>query len=267
MSGYFVFNGFDTRDFGIYRLRVGGVNSYAAPGREVQAYYVPGRIGAVYPAVDYSQIPNEIREYVAALYLRAEANTYVQKMMTLLRQNLLDVDGYAILTDSYEPSFYRRAFFTGDLVPTRKGAGQNFEIPIRFSCDPRRFLLGEHEFYVYGQAGGVTYETPSVVNGFTIKDPAKPLIKIDTGGDAATISFTDATTNVQIGQIKLAGYGEAAEFYFDAETLSAYDENGENANGLVDDVVGEIRLGPGPTIISFNDPTVALTVTPRWWVR
>lgn len=265
MSGYFVFNGFSSREFG---LRVGSVNPYAASGRTVQTYYVPGRIGAVYPAVDYSQIPNEIREYTAALYLRNMPNEVAMNMMTLLRQNLMDVDGYAILTDSYDPWVYRRAFFTGDFVPTRKGAGQNFEIPIRFSCDPRRFIAGDYDFTVYGQAGGVVYETPTVVNGFIIKDPAKPLIQIDTAGDAADVVFRDADTNALIGTLSLAGLGVETQFLFDTETLQAwFPDTGDSANLLVSDVTGEIRLGPGATKISFNTSTLALTFTPRWWVR
>ena len=267
MSGSFVFNGFSSLDYG---LRVGGVSSYAAPGRELQTYYVPGRIGAVVPASDYGTIPNEIREYAAALYMRAHINGYVENMMTLLRQRLLDVNGYAILTDSYEPNIYRRAFFTGDFVPTRKGAGQNFEIPIRFSCDPRRYIAGNHDFIIYGGSGTVTYTTPDTVSGFIIDDPAKPLIKISTGGNATTITFTDDATNAQIGQIILAGGGSqlATDIWFDAETLNAtFVSDGSNANTLISDVVGEIRLGPGSTRLSFNDPTVALSITPRWWVR
>ena len=264
MSGTLTFNGKTAASLG---LRIGGVKPYAASGREVQTYYVPGRIGAVYPAVDYSQIPNEIREYAAALYKRAGSMEIVERAMTEIRGWLLNVDGYAVLSDSYEPQFYRKAFFVGDVIPTRKGAGQNFEIPLRFSCDPRRFISGNYDFTISGGVGTVTYTTPATVNGFTIRDGCKPLIFVSTGGYNTTITFSDATTNTQIGQIILAGGGNEDEFYFDAETLNAYYEDGTNANANIEDIVGEIRLGPGATKISFNDPTVALTFTPRWWVR
>lgn len=264
MSGTLTFNGKTAASLG---LRIGGVSSYAAPGRTVETYYVPGRIGAVYPAADYSQIPNEIREYTAALYKRAGSMETVERAMADVRDWLLNVDGYAELTDSYEPQFYRRAFFTGDFVPTRKGAGQNFEIPLRFSCDPRRFIAGASDFTVYGSAGGATYDTPSIVDGFSIKDPAKPLITIDTGGDATDVYFRNADTNALIGKLSLAGLGVATTFTFDAETLLAWLPDGTSANMLVADVEGEIRLGPGSTRITFSDPLVALTFTPRWWVR
>ena len=263
--GSFVFNGFSSLGAG---LRVGGVASYAASGREVQAYYVPGRIGAVYPASDYSQIPNEIREYTVGLYRRADPNEAITNVMALLRDTFLNVDGYAILTDSYEPQFYRRAFFAGDFVPTRKGAGQNFEIPLRFSCDPRRYIAGDYDFTIYGSSGTVTYDTPSQVGDFYITEPSKPLIKVSTGGDACTILFKDAETNATFGQLKLAGLHIDTDFMFDAETLMAwFPDTGDNASMLIEDVIGEIRLGPGSTRISFDDPLVALKFTPRWWVR
>ena len=264
MSGTLTFNSTTAASLG---LKIGGVSSYAAPGREVQTYYVPGRIGAVVPAVDYSQIPNEIREYSAALYKRAGSMETVERAMADVRDWLLNVDGYAELSDSYEPQFYRRAFFVGDVVPTRKGAGQNFEIPLRFSCDPRRFIAGNYNFTVYGGSGTVTHTTPATVNGFTIRDAAKPLIGIDSGGDEVTITFEEADTGIQIGQLKLISYGESVNFTFDAETLMAYYADGSSANSLVEDVIGEIRLGPGSTRISFNSSTIALTFTPRWWVR
>ena len=265
MSGTLTFNGVTAASLG---LRIGGVSSYAAPGREVQTYYVPGRIGAVYPAVDYSQVPNEIREYAAALYKRAGSNETVERAMADIRDWLLNADGYAVLSDSYEPQFYRRAYFVGDVIPTRKGAGQNFEIPLRFSCDPRRFIAGVSDFTVHGASGTVTYTTPATVNGFSIRDAARPLILISTGGNNTIITFTDATTNALIGKIELSGVGGQTDIWLDAETLNAtFVSDGSNANTIISDIVGEIRLGPGPTTISFNDSLIALTFTPRWWVR
>lgn len=264
MSGALTFNGKTAASLG---LRIGGVSSYAAPGRTVETYYVPGRIGAVYPAADYSQIPNEIREYTAALYKRAGSMETVERAMAEIRDWLLNVDGYAELSDSYEPQFYRRAFFTGDFVPTRKGAGQNFEIPLRFSCDPRRFIAGNHDFIVSGSSGTTIYDTPATVNGFAIREGCHPLIKISTGGDAVEITLTDITANKVIGKIQLAGLLQEFDFWLDGETLNAYFDNGDNANALISDIIGEIRLGPGPTRISFNSSTIALTITPRWWVR
>ena len=268
MSRILTFNGKTSSSFG---LRIGCPSVYNASGRDVSTYYVPGRIGAVYPALDYSQIPNEVKEYNAALYMRADSMEQVERKMEDIRDWLMNVDGYAELTDSYEPQFYRRAFFTGGFAPVRKGAGQNFEIPLRFSCDPRRFLTGTYNFEVHGARVPVTYTTPATVNGFSIREGSKPLIYISKDAVVATITFTDVTVhsgtpaNVELGKIYLSG--DEADFYFDAESLTAYDESGDPCNQYITDVTGEIRLGPGQTEISINTSEVALTVTPRWWVR
>ena len=264
------FNGKTAVSFG---LRIGGVNVYDAQEREVKTYTVPGRIGAVYPALDLSQIPNEIREYTAALYMRASSDDAVQHRMANIRDWLMNTGDYAELSDSYEPDLYRRAFFTGSFAPIRKGAGQNFEIPLRFSCDPRRFISGNHSFTLNGQMGDVAYTTPDTVDGFSIREASKPLIYISKGDDFQTVSFTDINVvggsprNVCFGQLKLKAYEE--DFWFDAETLKAWldDVDKTPCNEIIDDVIGEIRLGPGPTKISFTSSMLSMTFYPRWWVR
>ncbi len=258
------FNGKTAASFG---LRIGGVNVYDAQEREVQLYTVPGRIGAVYPALDLSQIPNEVREYSAALYMRASSDDAVQHRMANIRDWLMNSNGYAELSDSYEPDLYRRAFFTGNFAPIRKGAGQNFEIPLRFSCDPRRFISGNHDFTLDGTQGDVNYTTPETVDGFTIREACKPLIYISKDESYNTVNFTDATTNVRFGQLLIKGYEE--DFWFDCETLTAWvdDVDKTPCNEIIDDVIGEIRLGPGPTKISFLSAMMSMRFYPRWWVR
>lgn len=258
MSGTLTFNGVSAASFG---LRIGAVRVYDAPGREVQTYTVPGRIGAVYPTKDLSQIPNQIREYTSALYLRSATDEQVERAFVDIRAWLMQ-DGYAELTDSYEPQFYRRAFFSGDFLPERRGAGPDFVAPLTFSCDPRRYIRNAPTIKISSQG---TITTPEKVQGFKISEAAKPLIYISNGGDNVVITFTDANTQQQIG--KIITVGEEADFWFDAETLIAYYDDGSRADNMIDDVTGEIRLGPGPTDINLNSALCALTFHPRWWVR
>ena len=169
MSGSLTFNGVTAESLG---LRIGAVRVYDAPGREVQTYMVPGRIGAIYPTKDLSQIPNQLREYSAALYLKSASDEEVERALASLRAWLM-IDGYAELTDSYEPNFYRRAFFSGDFLPERRGAGQDFVVPLTFSCDPRRYIRNVPTLKVRGQ---VTITTPETVQGYHITEASKPLI-------------------------------------------------------------------------------------------
>lgn len=259
MSGSFTFGGVTAESLG---LRVGGVNTYGASGRSVQTYYVPGRIGAVYPQKDLSQIPNEIREYSTALYLQNATPEQVERAMAAIRAAVM-TEGYSELRDSYEPDVYRRAYFDGDYLTDRKGAGENFEIPIRFSCDPRRFIVTEMHYIING-IGQIS--TPSSVNGFTITEAAKPLLLISNGDQNTIITFSDTASGATIGTITVQG---EADFFFDAESLDAYTEGDPtvSANQYVQDVSGEIRIGPSSTTISIDTSQAAVTIYPRWWVR
>lgn len=258
MSGSLTFNGVTAESLG---LRIGAVRVYDAPGREVQTYMVPGRIGAIYPTKDLSQIPNQLREYSAALYLKSASDEEVERALASLRAWLM-IDGYAELTDSYEPNFYRRAFFSGDFLPERRGAGPDFVAPLTFSCDPRRYIRNVQTIQINGKA---TITTPESVQGFTVSEAAKPLIYISNGGDRVIITFSDAASGQQIGQIITVA--EEEDFWFDAESLIAYYADGSNANSMIEDVIGEIRIGPGATDVDLNSALCALTIHPRWWVR
>ena len=266
MSGVLTFNGGTSE---MYHLRLGGVNVYDAPGRSVQTYVVPGRIGAVYPSKDLSILPNQIREYTAALYLRAASMETVERAFAEIREWLM-TDGYRELMDTYEPQFYRRAFFEGDFSPVRRGAGQNFEIPLRFSCDPRRFILGASDLRITAAGSSVTYLTPEMVNGFSIDYTAKPLIYISKTVGVVTVTFSRVTSGgglEEMGKITIDGAED--DFFFDAETLVAYhnDLTQSSANNMITDVTGEIQLGPGATNIAVSASALAMTITPRWYVR
>lgn len=264
---------FDGKRADAFGLRIGGVNVYAAQGKEPQLYTVPGRIGAVYPDLDYSQMPNEIREYKAGLYLRNAGEELVQRRMVDIRHWLMNPKGYAELSDSYEPQLYRRAFFSGSFSPVRKGAGENYEIPLRFSCDPRRFIAGDNSFTINGWQGETTYTTPLIVRGFRIQEYSKPLLYISKDETVLHISFTDVTEeggtprNDPIGEIWIKA-GDA-DFWFDAETLTAWQDDDDKTpcNDLISDVIGEVRLGSGQTKITLGNMFSLLRVNPRWWVR
>lgn len=258
MSGSLTFNGVTAESLG---LRIGAVRVYDAPGREVQTYMVPGRIGAIYPTKDLSQIPNQLREYTAALYLKSASDEEVERALASLRAWLM-IDGYAELTDSYEPNFYRRAFFSGDFLPERRGAGPDFVAPLTFSCDPRRYIRNVPTLTVRGQ---VTITTPETVQGYHITEASKPLIFISNGGDQIIITFSDPETGDQIG--KVVTDPEDVDYWFDSETLIAYYPDGTYANDRIRDVSGDIRLGPGQTNVSLNSALCELTIHPRWWVR
>ena len=254
-------------------LRIGGVDVYKTTGNNITTINVPGRIGQVIP-VDYDLLlNNEIREYAAAIYLRAASNADVEEAMIKIRDWLLNHPGYQTLTDSYEPSVYRRAFFSGDLIPKRKGAGQNFEIPLRFSCDPRRYIANVPDTVMnMGAQGALTATiTPPFQDGIGLYIPEapKPLIKFEGGwaNDPTTLTFTDSTYTEDYGHISFDG--NIGTLYFDCETLNATSQpnGGVSLNSWITDAVGDLQLNKTVTYMKRDNVDSKITITPRWWVR
>ena len=265
MSGTLTFNGTSAASFG---LKIGSVEPYSGPVQSMKTYNVPGRIGEVLPRTDLSQIPNQIITYDAALYMKNATDSAVAKRMAQIRKWLLSPKGYQVLMDSYDPDVYRRAYLVGDIVPTRKGAGQSFSMKLSFSCDPRRFIRNVTPIELEGAS--VTVATPTTINGYSVANQAKPLIQFSWSGTAKFVIKKHNKSTV-IGSIELANNTDnPRDIWFDAETLNAtYDEAGtQNANSLIANVTGEIRLGPEAMDLSWEYGAVAdAIITQRYWTR
>lgn len=254
---HIVFNSKGDVHFGV---RVAGFNSYAAPGRQVQGYTIPGRAGEFFPAGDVGVIPNMIREYELALYRDSAYETKLQQ----IRNWLLTPNDYCKLMDSYETGLFYLARFTGDVVPERRGAGNNFVIPIKFSCMPQRFLDSGETW--------VEFETGEVVLYLNNTTPnnAYPLAYMVNGGESAlTLSLWDEGEQMPRASLDLAA---GAAVYFDFETTNAYTINlatQENVpeNDLITAISGDWQIHPGTNIIKRSDTALGVTLKPRWWVR
>lgn len=268
MSGTLQFAGQTAASFG---LRIGGVDSYKAPGNIIGTARVPGRVGDLPLFRDEKDVSNEIRQYAAALYMRAATPANVARQIAEIRAWLLNRSGFSTLTDSYEPDFYRRAYFTGDVVPARKGAGQNFEVPLTFACDPRRYIANAPDTVMdQGAAGGLWYViAPPEAWASLIVYPAAPLIKFEGfyQNDETTLTFTDPTYTEEIGKIVFAE--NIGTVYFDCETLNATSQpyGGGNLNPWIIDVTGNVTLTGLVDYIKRDNLDARITVTPRWWVR
>ena len=267
MSGSLTFGSWTAASFG---LKIGSVNVYGAAGNNYNAVTVPGRPGQVLAYDETPETGNEIREYNAGLYLRNASETAVALKIAKIRKWLLGVNGYSILEDSYEPGFYRRAYFQGNINFLRKGAGQNFEADLQFSCDPRRYIAGVQDTVMRGQGGVFDAEiTPPEAWANLIVYPAKPLIKVEGeyANDNFDLIFTDVTGTEERGKISFAE--DIGTLYFDAETMNATSEpyGGANLNSWITDVTGDVTLRGLVDYIHRTTVDARITITPRWWVR
>ncbi|MBR3240683.1 MAG: hypothetical protein IKO68_11110 [Oscillospiraceae bacterium] len=244
-------------------LKIGGVNVYNAPSNRQEVFHVPGRIGDVVTEESPENWPNEIREYKAGLYLRTATNAQVARRMNQIRYTLMTGNGYSELRDTYEPEFYRRAFLVGDFVPVRKGAGNNFEFPLTFSCDPRRYIDGVDfaEILSAGTDGG--RRSPQSPQGFWCYPNCFPILKFNAGTSTdVTIAFRHYASDPgdpPYGTISFAATNQT--FTFDCETLECSLPN------VLTNVEGDLYLMSMLTYVKRTGTSGQILLKPRWFVR
>lgn len=136
MRNYFVFNGRDSRDFGVY---ISGQGTFSAPQKAYQFYNIPGRNGAL---IGYdNRFENINVSYEAFIYKDFDKN------IAEFRSFLLSVPGYARLEDSYHPDEFRVAAYVGPFEPVITAKNDAGSFTITFNCKPQRYLkTGEQSF-------------------------------------------------------------------------------------------------------------------------
>lgn len=254
---HIVFNSKGDVHFGV---RVAGFNSYAAPGRQVQGYTIPGRAGEFFPAGDVGVIPNMIREYELALYRDSSYESTLQQ----IRNWLLTPNDYCKLMDSYETGLFYMARFTGDVVPERRGAGNNFVIPIKFSCMPQRFLDSGETWVEFETGEGVLYLNNQTPNN------AYPLAYVaNERNEELTLSLWDEDAQMARASMTIDAYSQC---YFDFETTNAYVIDLSTGrmipqNDLITAISGDWEIHPGVNLLKRSSNELGVTLKPRWWVR
>lgn len=243
-----------------YGLSVGSVNVYGSPSNRNEGYKVPGRIGVVYPDDSPENWPNETREYIAGLFMRNASEQNVATQLDQIRAWLMNHNTYFTLTDTYEPGVYRRAVFSGEFRPQRIGAGNNFQIPIAFSCDPRRFIVGNDvSIMSAGAADSVRSPQSPQTLGLSAYYKCWPILKAVGANAAFSLSFRDYVTGSEYGKVSFAETN--ATFQFDCETLAC------NQAGVITDVTGELYMKDAGTLIVRTGSSGTITADCRWFVR
>lgn len=136
MRNYFILDGIDSRDFGVY---ISGQGTFSAPQKAYQFYNIPGRNGALLG--NEHRFENINVSYEAFIYSNFDAN------IAAFRTFLLSLNGYKRLTDSYHPDEYRMAVYTGPFEPKVERTNDCGSFTITFSCKPQRWLLSGDTTY------------------------------------------------------------------------------------------------------------------------
>lgn len=244
-TGTLTFDGYNSlTDFGVY---ISGPGVHNAAEADVTAYQIPGRNGDLI-------ISNNRYKNIEVTYPAFIAHGFAAKEQAV-RNWIKRAVNYRELSDTYDPTHFRKARPTGELEfsPVRPD-GANFEIV--FDCDPRRFLLaGETDETFTNDVWSDTNPT-----GFT----AKPLVFLQDIASGLTLDFYDDESGRTITLTATAAH--VGVIVIDCETQDIYDDNTlDNLNTLFT-LSGDFpELGGG-----FNSVTIAGTysvaiIRPRWW--
>lgn len=243
MMNSFTFDGINSFDtFGLY---ISEKNIYSAPARDMTFTSVPGRNGDV--IIDNGRYQNASISYtVSFLDLPSKA---IDLKQWLLRP------GYKILSDSYQPGWFRYAVNSNalDISELVEGAG-NFQLV--FNCKP----------LMYSQAGQIATNITS--SGTTIENEylfgSLPLIVIHLASGSGNITLTIRNEDGSETEHKINAPG-VNDIYIDSELMSVY--NGStllNQKIDPDHFDGFPILKPGINTISWSGNITSIDITPRW---
>lgn len=228
----FTYNGTASTTYGIWIEKRPAVSF---PKRVIESIKIPGRNGAL--LFDTGAYDNVTVTYELA-YKSSQVRTNAISIATWLYQTT-----YKELTDSYEPSYYRKAICVSPITVNDilNVAGR---VNATFSCMPQRFLIS-----------GKTALTPSSGDSITNNyQPSLPVITVSGSGDGT----------VTIGNTVVTITGMSDDIVLDSERQTA-EANGSNANSLISLSNGFPVLENGANAVSWTGGVTGVSIVPNWW--
>jgi len=235
-QGYFIFNGEDSRTYGLWLT---GSGVYGAPARKFDSIAIPGRNGTL--TMDGGAFEDIDHTYGECFIASEDA----AESLEALRNALMSVVGKVRLTDSYhEDEFYLARYMRG-LEPKMAPLAASAKFDLTFSRDPRRFLTAGEAVTAFTASGSITNPT---------RFKAYPLLRIygtgnvGVGSQTITINYADGYTD------------------FDCENMDAY-KGAVDCNEYVELSTNDyITLAPGANGITLGAGITRAEVTPRWYI-
>ena len=242
-QGLIKWGGEDSTNYGIV---VGESPVFDKPKRKQIVFNVPNRNGSILFQEDAFE--DVIRTYHVWVAEETEEDSGGVLSGTL-SERISDVtawlnskSGYQELEDSFEPDYYRLAYYSGG-NEFSDNMLQYGESDLTFTCRPERFLKA-----------GKTAVT--VTNNSTMTNPtkfaSKPLIHIEGSGNVS-ITFGGQTITADVFDY----------INIDCDTMNAYRLTTENRN---DKITGSFpSLLSGINTIVISGTTTLVTITPRYF--
>jgi phage-related protein len=174
-------------------------------------------------------------------------STYTEKM-NAISDWLHSASGYARLEDTYEPDYYRRAYYDEqtDMENIFNEAGR---ATLKFVCKPQRYLKSGEEPITISSGGLIQNRT---------KYEAYPILKVTTNNTQGSVAIGNHSITIKAG----AGTDPIT---IDCELQDAWSGT-SNKNSYIVLTDGEFPvIDPGTQTVTFDGGVQSVEVIPRWW--
>lgn len=233
MRHYFTFNGIRSDEYGIY---ITGGAIYDAPVRSVEEITIPGRDGVL--TIDNGRF--EPISHVYEAYVHDSFDSNVQSF----RNAIMAQRGHLRLTDTFHTDEFYLAYYEKGLEVDPCQTLRNGAFQVKFTRDPRRFLVSGETTTTLTANGSITNPTLFA---------SKPLIRVTgtgtvgIGSHTVTITLANSYTDI------------------DCEMMDAY-KGTVNCNANIQLSGDEFpMLEPGANGITLGSGITKVVITPRWF--
>lgn len=238
----FTFNGINCETMGLFVERF---PERPFPSRKQNIYQIHGRSGDL--IVDENAFSNVAQTY--EVFIKGGSQGF-QAKATAIAYWLLSPNGYAELTDTYDPTIFRKARFTGG-VSFLNALNKYGKATISFDCCPQRYPVTEE---VLTGNLGATMTVPNTANLMG----GLPLIDVLT-----TFSSPSLTVDTNSLSISIPVFSINQHLYIDFETHTIT-QNGTAVSATVSGSWNPVESGE-QIITTSNTSTGTITIKTRRW--
>lgn len=239
----FTFDGVQTTAYGVW---ISGIETYAAPERDVETVTVPGRNGLL--TLDNGRYKNIKITYPCFMADNFDTD------FGAFKAAMLSKVGYKQLTDTYHPEGFRLARLVGGFSPETGILNKSAHFEVQFDCYPQFYLNSGQNYVTVANNGTITNPTSF---------PSSPMIRV-------TFSTTprDGTVTVNGRTVVITAAG-GTNVYIDCDSQDAYrigsTEGIVSQNGKITVADGFPFLSPGANLVAYTGNISSVSIIPRWW--
>jgi phage-related protein len=230
MDNHFTFAKKNSRDYGLY---ISG-QPYLSGERDIEEISIPGRSGNL--TVSNGRIDNMDVTYDCFIKDRLPERT------RRIKAWLLSVPPYAVLSDSYQPDYFRYAYCRG-AVEFEGFLNRVAQFPLTFRCKPMMYSYLGQKIVKLSKAG-------SIYNPEAFE--SRPYIKVYGSGqgtlfiNSRSITFKNISSYIEL----------------DSESGVIYKDTANMGNTVV--ISSMPKLQSGINLISWSGKITKIEIIPRW---